>query len=176
MLTEGSRSSIWAEKPQSRPCPRGLAIPRARPLSLPLFQKGSLYPRAVGWGSLGRWEESRGLMEGDGRVSRDKPIDEKACIKGKAQRTQTLRTAGCPLMWCISATGGKFKPQHSQGPYFSEETVLGRWGPGWGLMDPTQHHSESATSETDHAGFLLPTIQPAVVSLLCVHRELTSPL
>lgn len=39
-------------------------------------------------------------MEGDGRASRDKQRDEKASIKGKAQRTHIPRAAGCPVTWC----------------------------------------------------------------------------
>lgn len=55
-----------------------------------------MYPRAVGWGFLERW----GLVEGDGRASRDKQMDKKVRIKGKAQRTHIPRATGCPVTWC----------------------------------------------------------------------------
>lgn len=104
--------------------------------------------------------ESRGLVQGDGRVSRDKQMDEKACIKGRARRTQIPRAASCHATWRwtlqLSTSVSAPRVQSSNPNTARAQTSMRKQSRGWGawrwLVDPGHHHAESVASEAGQAG------------------------
>lgn len=111
-----------------RSCDFRTGLPQGRTLSLPLFQEGSLHPRAMEWGPLGRLWGKRswggGGWGGDGRALRDKQMDEKATSKRRhvkpdpqgSQLSQHIVLDAPAGHICVRAVDRKFKPQHSRGP------------------------------------------------------------
>lgn len=85
----------WAEVPRGISHDSRTDVPRGRALGLPLFQEGSLHPRGLGWGPLGRLWGEPGLAEEMAELQ-ERSRWMKSLHQRESPRTQIPRAASCP--------------------------------------------------------------------------------
>lgn len=85
----------WAEVPRGISHDSRTDVPRGRALGLPLFQEGSLHPRGLGWGPLGRLWGEPGLAEEMAELQ-ERSRWMKRLHQRESPRTQIPRAASCP--------------------------------------------------------------------------------
>lgn len=147
----------------ARPCPRGLAHPRAKTLSFPSPRRGTTTLEQWGgapWGGGVWWREMAELQEINRGMKRPASKGKPKELTSPGRPAVLSRGAGCSgCSHLRQRHGWEVQTQHSRDPDFREETVSGRWGPRWWLTGPSHHHSENAASKAGQAAFLLPAAQ-----------------